>query len=120
MIRFAQFAYYDVVKCSLQEIGVHKNAQNVVSEYKSRGCGDAADINADVGIQRLAMYMNRSSAKGDPILADTLIIQKGSDKSPSDCSGYLHMFTYESPVKIGGTAYCYAEKERKKVLLCRQ
>ena len=64
LINFDQFAYYEVVKCNRQEIGIHKNAQNGVSDYKSWGCGDAADINADVGKQWLAMYVNRSSAKG--------------------------------------------------------
>ena len=68
---------------------IHKNAQNGVSDYKSWGCGDAADINADVGKQWLAMYVNRSSAKGDPILADTLTLQKGSDKKPDNCNGCL-------------------------------
>ena len=72
-INFDQFAYYEVVKCNRQEIGLHTSAQGGVSDYKSWGCGDAADINADVGTQWLAMYVNRSSAKGNPILADTLL-----------------------------------------------
>ncbi len=109
IINFDQFAYYDVVKCNRQEIGIHTNAQNGVSDYKSWGCGDAADINADVGIQWLAMYVNRSAAKGNPILADTLVLQKGSDKKPADCNGCLHFFTFENAAKLDDTAYCYRE-----------
>ena len=109
LINFDQFAYYEVVKCNRQEIGIHKNAQNGVSDYKSWGCGDAADINADVGKQWLAMYVNRSSAKGDPILADTLVLQKGSDKKPDNCNGCLHFFTFENAAKLDDTAYCYRD-----------
>ena len=55
------------------------------------------------------MYVNRSSAKGNPILADTLKLQKGSEKTPDDCNGCLHMFTFTNPVKIDETAYCYRD-----------
>ncbi len=108
LINFDQFAYYEVVKCNRQEIGIHKNAQNGVSDYKSWGCGDAADINADVGKQWLAMYVNRSSAKGDPILADTLVLQKGSDKKPDNCNG----FTFENAAKLDDTAYSYRDDNK--------
>ena len=114
LINFDQFAYYEVVKCNRQEIGLHKNVQSGVSDYKSWGCGDAADINADVGKQWLAMYVNRSAGKGNPILADTLTLKTGKDseKTPSDCNGCLHMFTYTNPVKIDDEAYCYrSDKE---------
>ena len=112
LINFDQFAYYEVVKCNRQEIGIHTNAQNGVSAYKSWGCGDAADINADVGKQWLALYVNRSSAKGDPILADTLTLQKGSDKKPDNCNGCLHFFTFENAAKLDDTAYCYRDDNK--------
>ena len=110
-IEFDQFAYYEVVKCNRQEIGIHVSAQGGVDQYKEWGCGDAADINADVGKQWLAMYVNRSSAKGDPILADSLTIKRGENgsKMPSNCNGCLHMFTFENPVKIDDTAYSYRD-----------
>lgn len=109
LINFDQFAYYEVVKCNRQEIGLHTSAQGGVSDYKSWGCGDAADINADVGLQWLAMYVNRSSAKGKPILADTLMLQKGKSDTPNGCNGCPHMFTFENPIKIDDTAYCYRD-----------
>ena len=59
-ITFDQFVYYEAVKCNRQEIGLHTNAQDGVSKYEEWGCGDAADINADVGRQWLALYVNRS------------------------------------------------------------
>ena len=131
-INFDQFAYYEVVKCNRQEIGLHTSAQGGVSDYKSWGCGDAADINADVGKQWLALYVNRSEAKGSPILADTLRLRTGKEeiekakaagkstdkveleaaKMPEGYNGCLHMFTYENPVKIDETAYCYREDNK--------
>ena len=132
IINFDQFAYYEAVKCNRQEIGIHTSAQGGVSDYKSWGCGDAADINADVGKQWLAMYVNRSSAKGNPILADTLLLRTGKEeiekakaagkstdkveleaaKMPEGYNGCLHMFTYENPVKIDETAYCYRDDNK--------
>ena len=114
LINFDQFAYYEAVKCNRQEIGLHKNVQSGVSDYKSWGCGDVADLNADVGKQWLAMYVNRSAGKGNPILADTLKLQTGKDseKTPSGCNGCLRIFTYANPVKIDDEAYCYrSDKE---------
>ena len=108
-ITFDQFAYYEVVKCNRQQIGLHTSAQGGVDEYKNSGCGDAADINADVGKQWLALYINRSKAKGDPILADSLTLKtgEGSEKTPKGYSGCLHMFNEENPVKIDNEEYCY-------------
>ena len=112
LINFNQFAYYEVVKCNRQTLGIHKNAQDGVSEYEKWGCGDAADINADVGKQWLAMYVNRSAAKGNPILADTLTLQKGSETTPDGCNGYLHFFTFENAAKLDDTAYCYRDDNK--------
>ena len=127
IITFDQFAYYEVVKCNRQEIGIHTNAQDGVKDYKEWGCGDAADINADVGKQWLALYVNRSEAKGSPILADSLQLRTGKEeiekaeakhkstekaeleaaKMPAGCNGYLHMFMEENPVMIDNEAYSY-------------
>ena len=127
IITFDQFAYYDVVKCNRQQIGIHTNAQDGVKDYKEWGCGDAADINADVGKQWLALYVNRSEAKGSPILADTLLLRTGKEeiekakaagkstdkveleaaKMPAGYSGCLHMFMEENPVMIDNEAYSY-------------
>ena len=108
-VAFDQFAYYEVVKCNRQEIGVSSDAQGGVDQYKEWGCGDAADLNADVGKQWLAMYVNRSQEKGSPILADSLTLQMKSAEMPSDCNGCLHMFTFENPVKIDDTAYSFRD-----------
>ena len=68
-----------------------------------------ADINADIGKQWLALYVNRSAAKGDPILADSLTLKtgKGSEKTPEGYNGCMHMFMEENPVKIDNEEYCY-------------
>ena len=127
IITFDQFAYYEVVKCNRQVIGIHTNAQDGVKDYKEWGCGDAADINADVGKQWLALYVNRSEAKGSPILADSLQLRTGKEeiekakaqhkstenaaaeaaKMPAGCNGCLHMFMEENPVMIDNEAYSY-------------
>ena len=127
IITFDQFAYYEVVKCNRQQIGIHTNAQDGVKDYKEWGCGDAADINADVGKQWLALYVNRSEAKGSPILADTLLLRTGKEeiekaeaagkstdkveleaaKMPEGYNGCLHMFMEENPVMIDNEAYSY-------------
>jgi hypothetical protein len=127
IITFDQFAYYDVVKCNRQVIGIHTNVQDGVKDYKEWGCGDAADINADVGKQWLALYVNRSEAKGSPILADTLLLRTGKEeiekakaagkstdkveleaaKMPEGYNGCLHMFMEENPVMIDNEAYSY-------------
>ena len=106
---FDQFAYYEAVKCNRQEVGLNPSAQGGVDDYKEWGCGDAADINGDVGKQWLALYVNRSEAKGDPILADSLSLKigKGSEKTPDGYTGCLHMFMEENPVKIDNEEYCY-------------
>jgi hypothetical protein len=118
-ITFDQFVYYEVVNCNRQQIGIHTNAQGGVSDYAGWGCGDAADINADVGKQWLAIYINRSPKKGNPILADSLLLRTGAEevkkgkqaseaaKMPSGYNGCLHMFASESPVKIDNEKYCY-------------
>ena len=106
-INFDQFAYYEVVKCNRQEIGVNGSAQGGVSDYKEWGCGNAADINADVGKQWLALYANRSSAKGNPILADSLKLVKGTAEHPEGYTKWLHMFGAPNALKIDDEQYCY-------------
>lgn len=107
-INFDQFDYYEVVKCNRQEVGLHGNAQKGVSSYVEWGCGDAADLNADIGKQWLALYVNRSPEKGNPILADSLTVQYKETKTPEGCNGYLHMFgVKDTPVKLDNMDYCY-------------
>ena len=110
-INFDQFAYYEIVKCNRQEVGVHTNAQYGVEDYAEWGCGDYADINADIGKEWLALYVNRAGEKGKPILASTFVIQKGKEgsKAPADHDGSLHLFTYTSPMQLDDTAYCYRD-----------
>ena len=118
-ITFDQFVYYEVVKCNRQEIGINASAQTGVSDYASWGCGDAADINGDVGKQWLAIYANRSTKKGNPILADSFVLRTGKEEiakggkatdaanMPSGCNGCLHMFSSESPLRIDNEKFCY-------------
>ncbi|MBR5031903.1 MAG: hypothetical protein IKX49_04260, partial [Clostridia bacterium] len=118
-ITFDQFVYYEVVKCNRQQVGINPSAQTGVSDYESWGCGDAADINGDVGKQWLAIYANRSTKKGNPILADSFVLRTGKEEiakggkatdaanMPSGCNGCLHMFSSESPLRIDNEKFCY-------------
>ena len=115
LTNFDQFVYYDVVKCNRQEIGLSPSAQKNVDKYKEWNCGDAADINGDVGQEWVAMYVNRSPKKGNPILADSLVLKLGKDseKKPADRNGYLHFFTIDDPFKMDDDHYSYSEYEDK-------
>ena len=119
LINFDQFDYYEVAKCNRQEIGIHTSAQNGVSDYQEWGCGDAADLNADVGKQWLALYVNRAGKKGQPILAGTLKLRTGKEevkngnkaadasKMPDGYDGCLHMFNSTGPVLLDNEEYCF-------------
>lgn len=107
LINFDQYVYYEVAKCNRQEVGKISGWQDGVSDYASWGCGDAADLNGDFGQQWLALYTVKSEKKGYPILADSLTLQYGSSKMPEGTTKALHMFTYDSTVDLGDTAYSY-------------
>ena len=111
-INFNQFAYYQVVKCNRQEIGVNPKAQSGVSDYESWGCGDAADLNCDVGKQWLALYTNKSRDKGDPILADSLLMQYGSDAMPEGYTNSLHYFCYTYAADLADDAYAFSNETK--------
>ncbi len=110
-IEFDQFAYYDVVRCNRQEVGKIGDWQDGVDKYAEWGCGDAADLNCDCGKQWLAMYTNKSPAKGSPILADSLTCQTGSNTMPANCTRGLHFFTYDYAMDIADEAYAFNNKE---------
>ena len=106
-IDFDQYVYYDVVKSNRQAVGQIGDWQKGVSDYKKWGCGDAADLNCDCGKQWLALYVNKSPEKGNPILADSLTYQTGSNEMPSGCTRGLHYFCYEYAMNIADEAYAY-------------
>lgn len=109
-INFNQFAYYEVVKCNRQEIGLSRSAQDGVDQYEEWGCGDAADLNADVGKQWLALYTVKNSAESNPILANSLTYQTGSNKMPTNCDSQLHFFCYTHAANIADKAYAFDDK----------
>lgn len=105
-IDFNQFAYYQVVKCNRQAIGIHPDAQSGVSDYQSWGCGDAADLNCDIGKQWLALYTIKNPAKGDPIFADSLKVTYG-EGAPNGYTESLHFFCYTHAMNLGDTAFAF-------------
>ena len=55
----------------------------------------------------MALYTIKNTAKGAPILADSLTLKYGSSKAPSNCKNKLHFFTMTNAVDLGDTAYSY-------------
>ena len=106
-IEFNQFVYYDVVKCNRPDFNNSEANVAVYRDYKNWGCMDAADLNADLGRQWLCLYTTKDPGKGDPILADSLTYQTGSDAMPAGCSQGLHFFTYTYAMDIADMAYAY-------------
>ena len=111
-INFNQFVYYEVVKCNRQLIDANDEAQSGVDKYPEWGCGDAADLGCDIGLQWLALYVNKSREKGDPILADSIVVQYGSKTAPESNMGTLHMFNFKNSVDVGSEAYNYRNDKK--------
>ena len=106
-VSFDQYAYYEVAKCNRQAVGELDDWQSGVESYQEWGCGDAVDLNADYGQEWLSLYTIRNTAKGNPILADSLTLQYGSSELPKNCTKSLHFFTYTNAADLGDTAYAY-------------
>jgi hypothetical protein len=112
-VTFDQYVYYDVVRCNRQEKEIKKlgDPQDGVDKYPKWGCGDANDLNGDYGKQWLSLYTVKSSAKGNPILADSLKLQYGSKTQPDGTTKALHFFCYSFPMNIADEAYCFDDKK---------
>ena len=108
-IDFKTYEYYSAVKCNRPEVGEIGDWQDGVSDYKDpkHYCYDIADLNADMGQEWIALYTVKSQDKGDPILADSLTLQYGSNKTPDGCTKGLHLFTYTNAVDLGDTAWAF-------------
>ena len=108
-IDFKTYEYYTAVKCNRPEVGEIGDWQDGVSDYKDPEyyCFDIADLNADMGQEWIALYTVKSQDKGDPILADSLTLQYGSNKAPKGCTKGLHLFTYTNAVDLGDTAWAF-------------
>ncbi|MBQ6354508.1 MAG: hypothetical protein IJJ07_06160 [Lachnospiraceae bacterium] len=106
-IEFDTYQYYTSVKCNRPDVGEIGDWQDGVKEYADYGCYDVADLNADMGQEWIALYTVKSERKGDPILADSLTLQYGSDKMPKDSTRGLHLFTYTNAVDLGDTAWAF-------------
>jgi len=110
-ITFDQYAYYSAARCNRQEVGQISDWQSGVESYPVWGCGDVADLNGDFGQEWLALYTVRNTAKGNPILADSLTLQYGSKEMPKGCTRKLHFFTMTNAVDLGDMAYSYNNKK---------
>lgn len=110
-VEFDQYVYYTAAKCNRPEVGEISDWQSGVKKYQDHNCYDIADLNCDYGQEWLALYKNYSLAKGDPILADSLKVQYGSDEMPKGATNALHLFTYTYAADLGDTAYSYNNKQ---------
>ena len=114
-VEFDQYVYYTAAKCNRPEVGEISDWQSGVKKYQDHNCYDIADLNCDYGQEWLALYKNYSLAKGDPILADSLKVQYGSDEMPKGATNALHLFTYTYAADLGDTAYSYNNKQNGKL-----
>ena len=64
-----------------------------------------ADLNGDVGKQWLALYS--AKGKGDPILADSLMVVTGTSSVPFGYSTGIHMFGSDTAFNLTDSRYCY-------------
>lgn len=110
-IDFDSYMYYEAAECNRQKIDKISDWQDGVDDYDDWGCGDVADLNGDFGQEWLALYTVKSPKKGDPILADSLKLQYGSDKQPDGTDQCLHFFTFTYAADLGDTAYSYNNKK---------
>lgn len=110
-IDFNTYEYYTAVRCNRQDVGEIGDWQSGVSEYQEEGCGDVADLNADMGKEWLAVYYVKSESKGYPILADSLKLSYGSSEMPKGCTKALHLFEYTNAMDLGDTAYAYSNEK---------
>ena len=106
-IDFDQYVYYDAVKCNRDKNNPLSDWQKDVDKYWDEGCGDLADLNGDFGQEWLALYTIKSEKEGDPILADSLTLQYGSDTQPKGTTKGLHLFTYTYAVDLGDEAWSF-------------
>ena len=88
-------AYYSVVKTNRPES--HENYESL---------HDYADLNGDVGQQWLALYTAKQSG-GEPILADSLKVVKGSTKLPDGYEKGVHMFGSNAAMNLTDSRYTY-------------
>ena len=107
-VDFDQYVYYQAVLCNRDKNNKLSDWQDGVEEYWNWGCGDVADLNGDFGQEWLALYTIKNKIKGDPILADSLTLQYGSDQMPKGCTKNLHFFTYDYALDLGDEAYSFS------------
>ena len=111
-VNFSSYAFYEAAKCNRQIRGKQKDWQRGVDKYVAWGCGDLVDLNADYGKEWLALYTVKNPLNGNPILADSLTLQYGSDTMPKGCTKALHFFAYSNAVKLDDTTYCYDDAKK--------
>jgi len=95
-----QTAYYKVVPCNRKEgsSDIEKNNYKIL--------GTSNDLNGDVGKQWLALYSVRYEY-GNPILADSFKVVKGSDDLPSGYETGIHRFGEKPAFNLTSKYYCF-------------
>ena len=93
-----QTAYYKVVQCNRKQKIDHKDPYWVL--------GTANDLNGDVGKQWLALYSVKYEY-GSPILADSLMVQKGKSDLPKGYETGIHRFGEGAAFNLTSKYYCY-------------
>ncbi len=95
-----QTAYYKVVPCN------RKEGSSDIEKDNFKVLGTSNDLNGDVGKQWLSLYSVKYKF-GNPILADSLKVVKGTSNLPSGYETGIHRFGEKPAFNLTSKYYCY-------------
>ena len=98
-----QTAYYRSATCTRIE------GKSDTEKKNYRILKDSADLNGDIGRQWLALYYLKKKS-GTPILADSLLYQKGGGDVPAGYSTGIHEFGSTVATNLNKIAYLFAKE----------
>jgi len=95
-----QTAYYKAVLCN------RTDGSSNVEKKNHEILKDRSDLNGDVGMQWLALYSAKYK-NGNPILADSFMVQTGKTELPDGYSTGIHRFGEKAAFNLTSKYYCY-------------
>jgi uncharacterized protein YoxC len=97
-----QTAYYKAVTCN------RKEGDSKITRRNYDVMEDRADLNGDIGRQWLALYAVKYE-HGNPILADSLLYQKGDGNMPKGYSTGIHEFGSKAAFNLNYKHYLFPD-----------
>ena len=97
-----QTAYYQAVTCN------RTAGDSKITKENYETMGDRTDLNGDIGTQWLALYAVKYEY-GAPILADSLVYQRGDGKVPDGYSTGIHEFGGKAATNLNNKHYLFRD-----------